>query len=347
MNLFIVLPATADATAIALLPALARLAAYAPPTVDEHGLLHAVLEVLGAADAPPAPLLALGAGMPMPAAGACVMAASPIHLAIHGDDVRVAGRATGLAADYAARAVTLLNGTFATDGIRFVAARSDAWFAQMQQAPDVTTAPVDAVIGQSLYACRPQGRDARLWERYGNEIQMLLFGLNDSTGLTGQVRDETRSASDAAPPNAVWFWGGGALSGGGAWREFRAFAAAADTHDAADLARGAMLASGRETEPLPENLAALPPVAVDQRILVVLPDVGDATLAAQWLAPALTALETGGLSGLTVFAGATATRIWSARPPSWLARLRARLATTRAIRLAAQGSAPAPRPPAP
>jgi hypothetical protein len=335
MNLILALPATAGAASSALPPALSRLAAYASPKVDDRGLLHAILEALGAPDAAPAPLLALGAGLHMSAADACTMAASPILLAIHGDDVRVAGRATGLSADYAARAVALLNATFSADGIHFVAARSDAWFAQMPHTPDVIVDSVDTVIGQSLYACRPQGRDARLWERYGNEIQMLLFGLNDSTGLTGEMRGER----DVPPPNALWLWGGGALLDSATWHGVRALAATADTSDAADLARGVTVASGREYEVPPATLAELAPASIGQAVLVVLPDKDGATLAAQWLLPALRALESGSLSRLTVVTGSVRTHLWSAGPPSWLARVRARLTSSRAMRLPVMDSA--------
>lgn len=348
MNLILVLPAIADAASIALPRALERLAAYCAPTLDAGGLLHAVMAVLGAPDAAPAPLLALGAGMPLPAAGAWLVVASPVHLEIHGDDVRVAARVRGLSTGDAARAIALLNGHFAADGIRFVAARSDAWFAQLPQAPDAVAPPVDSVIGQSLYACRPQGRDARLWERYGNEIQMLLFALNDTTGASGQPQglpqEATRNLGDPSPPNALWFWGGGTLVDGSVWRGVRAYAATADTRDGADLARGVMLASGRTAEALPDSLAALPPSPLDQKVLVVLPDTRAEVLAAHWLTPALTALETGGLSRLTVIAGAASAQIWSATPPSWLARLRARLATARGSPAQALQGAPRARP---
>jgi hypothetical protein len=334
MHLVLVLPeqtaAVQGATSATLPRALARLSVYATPVEDTNGLMHALLQALGEPTLAPAPLLAAGSGVPLRDAATHWLAATPVLLGIQGDDVRVAARVHALPASYAAAAIARFNAMFGDDGVHFGAVRPDAWFASMSVRATMTTTPIDSAIGQSLYAHRPTGPAARRWERFGNEIQMLLFALNDQDG-TGQPAP----GADGEPrPNGVWFWGGGAWPGDVATHlgHVRALAAHDDTSDAADLARGVMLWSQRAPEALPaalevalgQSASAQPTAAPHPITLIVLPAHAEDVLATHWLAPALAALEQRRIGQLTVLAGHAPTLRWSATPPSLITRLRAR-----------------------
>ena len=99
--------------------------------------------------------------------------------------------------DAVAGIVARLDAHFAADGIAFVAAHRDRWYARMREPAQMTTRPTDAAIGGSLYANRPRGPDARRFERFANEMQMLLHAAPENAA---------REATGLAPCNGVWLW---------------------------------------------------------------------------------------------------------------------------------------------
>ncbi len=192
-----------------------RIAGFAVAEPVAGGLVHAALSALAPGVAA-GPLLAAGAGLPV-AHGESWAAATPVTLAIHGDDVRIAGRAIPDAA-FTAAALAALNVHFADDGIAFAAPAPGRWFARFATPPTVTLVPFAAALGGSLYAHRPNGRDGRRCERWGSEIQMLLHALADRSNVAGRAPRAGHEAADG-----VWLWGLGAAGGtpapahAGAW----------------------------------------------------------------------------------------------------------------------------------
>ncbi|MBS0322090.1 MAG: hypothetical protein JSR18_16220 [Proteobacteria bacterium] len=277
------------------------------------GVVHAALDALGLPRDAAGPLVARGLGIDV-AAGDAWAVATPVVLAIHGDDVRIAARAHP-SADATAATLAALNAHFADDGIAFVAPARDTWLARFAAPPAVMLAPFDAALGGSLYAHRPTGPDGRRVERWANEMQMLLHAQNDRSNLAGRARQ----AGDGAP-DAIWWWGLGTARDAPPGHA-RGWADAGSMHEIGALARG--LGSPRA---VPADFAAWLAGArgtVMRESLVVL---SSAHAGAHWIEPALHAWRTGALRALTLLAIRDDGTVFRVRPyPSLLARLRRRL----------------------
>jgi len=76
------------------------------------------------------------------------------------------------------------------------------WYLKPSSVPEITTTPLDVVMGKDIDAFLPDGDDARNWHTRLNEIQILLH--------TSKI-NEKREANNKLTVNSVWFWGGGTL----------------------------------------------------------------------------------------------------------------------------------------
>jgi len=317
MKLTLIVPGllARSAAAFAAVPAFARLARHATgPEVDPRGVAHATLAALGAADAAPvAALAALGAGADP--GDDCVLFADPVTLVAGRDDVVLAGRVADLATDAAAALLAALNAHFAPDGLMFFAPRPDAWFVRMHTTADLTTTPLDRVLGAPIYPHLPSGPDARTWQRWQSEAQMLLFA---------HPVNAERERRGAPPVSGLWFWGGGRRTDLVAPAAAVALAAAGP---AGDLARGFARQVGQTDDRLPETFDAMLAqwTTATERVAVTAPVDDDAALtgfAQRWLAPAVAALERGPLAALDLLAdGDGRAAQWRAQRPTRLARL--------------------------
>lgn len=307
-------------------PALARLASWSSSRSDAPGVEAATLQALGAARAadgrspPVAPAAALGAGLePGPST---VLVADPVSLVAGRDDVRLAARIDDLDADEVAAIVVALDAHFAADGLRFHAPRPDAIFATSATRPSLDTVPLAVALGGVLSAHPPRGADARLWLRWGTEIQMLLF--------THPV-NAARERAGRPAVNGLWFWGGGALDDLGLVAPFRAHAA---DGRAGDVVRGLARHAGGETLRLPASFEAavhaVPATRPAAHVVVALPPLGEARsldwAERDWFAPAAEALARGRIASIAL---ATDRGVWNVPRPGFAARLRARLAPRR------------------
>lgn len=291
--------------------ALSQVASLAEPQ-PVPDLDRAVLDDLDG-DAEPAPLAADGAGIDV--GSAWVVRADPIAMQVGRDDVRLAGVVCDLSDDERHALLALLGAHFASDGLRFVAPRADAWFALYPTPQRIRTTPPGAVGRRALRDCLPFGPDAARWRRWLTETQMLLH-------------EHPLARRDGLPVTGVWFSGGGALPRGGAVPAFDAYAAEGRF---GDLLRGlASLAQrpARPITPLPRALAA----QSTDRIAIALPPIeSGADLSAamrDFVAPALHALRRGDASAIRLIADGNGTAAsWSMQRPHWLARLLRRQAT--------------------
>lgn len=321
--------ASLDRAALASSRALARIASWSKPRIEPGGMPSAVLAALGASapaaghDAPAAPLAALGAGLEPRAS--FVLAAEPVHMVAGRDDVAIASRIDDLDAGDAKSIVDALDAHFAGDGLSFRAPRPDTWFATTDARPDLATVPLDAVLGSMMSPSLPSGRDARLWQRWSTEIQMLLHA---------HPANRERERRGLAPCNGVWFWGGGTLADVGLVAPFRAHA---PEGRGGDLVRGLALAAGGDAMALPSSfeaaIEAVPATRPASHVAVALPEVRDAAALAgierAWLAPAAAWLEHGRLASIALVAGNGVAATWLARRPSLAARLVAGFAPRR------------------
>jgi len=323
--------ASLDRAALASSRALARLASWSVARDEPRGIEAAILAALGAPasdparDLPAAPLAALGAGVETGPSFA--FAAEPVALVAGRDDVAVAARVDDLDAGEAAALVEALNAHFAGDGLAFVAPRPGTWFATFASRPDLRTTPLDAALGGAMSEHLPEGRDARTWQRWSTEIQMLLHAH--------PVNREREQAGRVAC-NGVWFWGGGTLADVGLVAPFRAHA---PEGRGGDLLRGLARHARGEVLALPSSfeatIEAVPATRPATHVAAMLPRVADddalAALERAWLEPALRWLERGRIASIALVAEGEgrAARSWTARRPSMPARLRASLAPRR------------------
>ena len=84
------------------------------------------------------------------------------------------------------------------DGVRLHFVGTARWLVTCNKTVDVLTERPDWIIGELLRPNLPRGRDARLVERWMNELQMLLHAHPVNI-----AREERR----LPPANLVWLWG--------------------------------------------------------------------------------------------------------------------------------------------
>ncbi len=89
------------------------------------------------------------------------------------------------------------------DGVRLEFVSANEWRVVTQREIKVLTERPDWIIGESLRPNLPRGDDARMVERWMNELQMLLFNHP-----VNAARVERR----LLPVNVIWLWGFDGLS---------------------------------------------------------------------------------------------------------------------------------------
>jgi len=133
---------------------------------------------------------------------AYTICADPVYLGVSGDAVTLDARAAAdLTPDDARTLMAILNRHFAVDGLRVTEVSAQEWLLEGAVAIDATTTPPARAHGFSIENFLPQGPQARLLKRIGNEAQMLLH--DTPVNLARQARGQ-------APINAVWLWGASA-----------------------------------------------------------------------------------------------------------------------------------------
>lgn len=299
-----------DRNALAVTRSLSALARYSgAPTVRRGSLDDFLVTPHGSATAA---LAALGAGHDP--AESYVLRADPVSLVAGRNDVALAARIGDLDAGECEAMVATLNAHFAGDGLVFRSPRPDAWFVQMDVAPDVATTPPSAVRG-AIHPHLPTGPDAPKWSRWLSEMQMLLHG---------HPANAARAARGRVPVNGIWISGGGRLTDTPEVPGARMFAAIGST---GDVARG--LARRQQSE-APAPPPDFPALQGPTDTVIVLPRVGRDTfgeLDRLWLAPTVVALERGALDELALLAdGNGVASAWRAARPAWFRRAIAALA---------------------
>jgi hypothetical protein len=305
-----------DPAMLAAAPSLVRLARYAGPPVTRRGDLDAFLAA-GAMDsttAGAAPLAALGAGLDP--GTSYVLRADPVSLVAGRNDVALAARIDDLDGHDAGAMIATLNAHFALDGLTFHAPRADAWFVLQESAPDLTTTPLSAVRG-AIYPWLPAGGDSARWRRWLSEMQMLLHAHPANAG---------REARGRVPVTGVWISEGGRLAQTQQQQASSIFAAPGA---AGDLVRGLARLRGMAAAEPPNRFAGLP-MRHDATVVLDRAVAANASpMLADWLGPALVALERGALARLSLLAdGNGIAAAWHAARPPWRMRALARMAAT-------------------
>jgi len=151
----------------------------------------------------PSAALCLLADAPELARDGCWFHADPVHLRPDRDRLLLfAGPALAPRVDEADALVAAFNAHFAGDGLYLIAVRPDRWYLRVAEPPNLRTCPLYDVVGRDLDACLPSGPDARAWNRWQNEAQMLFYG---------HPVNQARETAGRPVISGVWTWGGGVL----------------------------------------------------------------------------------------------------------------------------------------
>lgn len=326
MHLILVAPGllARPQAALAAVRSLAVLAGRArEPHVYRAGLAAALLGALEVPSATAtAPLAALGAGIEV---SDYVIAADPVLFAADRDDVVLIQRVDDLTGAESAALIELLNRHFEADGLTFIAARPDAWFARCARIPAIATTPFDTAVLHGIFPFLPTGADALTWQRWQNEISMLVHEhpVNDA-----------RQAAGKAPVTGIWFSGGGTLADVNTLPAANVRAAVGRV---GDLARGIATRGGgvqkslMPSEPLAQMIGDVGATSRDvDAVHVFVTDAIDdndklAQLETSWLTPALHALDRKQLARFTLIAdGHGAAVRWTAMAQTLWQRMTAR-----------------------
>lgn len=135
--------------------------------------------------------------------GYCLRA-DPVHVKADRDRLLMLGNDGLQVTQTEAEALAgAFNQLFAEDGLTLHTPAPLRWYLTMAAAPQLTTSPLQAVVGQDVDPHLPQGEQALHWHKILNEIQMLFY--------THPV-NEARRARGQMEINSVWLWGGGELT---------------------------------------------------------------------------------------------------------------------------------------
>ncbi len=96
-----------------------------------------------------------------------------------------------------------LNEHFAGMGLRFHAPHPRRWYLELQDEPQMATAPLRQVAWHDAKFHQPQGADALRWQRVITEVQMLMYA---------HPVNQVRAARGELIIGSLWLWGGGRAS---------------------------------------------------------------------------------------------------------------------------------------
>jgi hypothetical protein len=287
----------------ALLTLLARARQRRAEAGDSDALLLQLFGILPVhdADAPVAALSRLGETDVIETDGYWLRA-DPVHL--HADQARLllfGPRVLTVQIDEARVLAAAFNAVYSADGWRLETPHPQRWYLRLPDDPQIRTHPLHAVIGRNIDAFLPHGANGKRWHGVLNEVQMLFHDnpVNTAREDRGQL-----------PINSVWFWGGGRLPGITPQRWTQVCSAE-------PFAPGLAVAAGVAVAGETDITAAWVKDRRDAEQLVVLSELQEAvsysdadawsaaltSLERDWAAPALVALQSGGLDALRLYPG--------------------------------------------
>ena len=130
-----------------------------------------------------------------------VAVATPLHAALGLTDITPVDPSTlSLSADESRALCEAADAHMREEGVRLHFVDAARWLVACNQTVDVLTERPDWIIGELLRPNLPRGRDARLIERWMNELQMLLHE---------HPMNIAREKRRLPAVNLVWLWGFG------------------------------------------------------------------------------------------------------------------------------------------
>jgi len=131
------------------------------------------------------------------------MRADPVHL-VAGQQglIMLANQELQLDDDEAGSLAAEITQALNEEGWTLKVPNPHRWYLKPANVPEITTTPLDVVMGRDVHRFLPEGSDAKTWHTFLNEIQILLH--------TSEINVERESAGRLSA-NSLWFWGGGSL----------------------------------------------------------------------------------------------------------------------------------------
>ena len=130
--------------------------------------------------------------------------ATPLHAALGLTDLTPLDPALIALTEHESRALCeAADQHLSVDGVRLSFVETSTWLVTCADGISVLTERPDWLIGEPLRPNLPLGKDARMVERWMNELQMLLFA---------HPVNASREELGLPPINVVWLWGFGGAS---------------------------------------------------------------------------------------------------------------------------------------
>jgi hypothetical protein len=137
-------------------------------------------------------------GMVAPGA---LLRADPVHLRANQNGlILFDAENLRVTADEAQALAEAFNRHYAADGLRLELPTPTRGYLHLPQQPDLRTTPLTRALGRDVDACLPAGPEARHWQRFLNEVQMLFHA---------HPVNQAREAQRRPMINSLWLWGGG------------------------------------------------------------------------------------------------------------------------------------------
>ena len=217
------------------------------------------------------------------AASAAWLRADPVYARpdINGVRLLAHGEAMGLGHPDIAALLPALRPLFGDTGFTIDAPTPGRWYLRLPREAKLPAfaEPAD-VLGADLFEYLPEGPEGRRWRALLSEAQVVLHN---------HPHNAARIASGKPPVNSLWFWGGGILPDHVASRH-----AGVETDEATLLA----LASAANVQALVPSARFAAPSA--DTLYDLRGSHNCATLASDWLMPAIDALHRGELARLAL-----------------------------------------------
>ncbi|MDR4653288.1 MAG: phosphoglycerate mutase [Nitrosomonas sp.] len=131
------------------------------------------------------------------------LCADPVHLRIEQNHIMLADRFMfQITPEEALKFSEAINQILAQDNITVLPLNPYRWYIRLSCPPELHTQTLNAATCNNINYLMPAGKDAGIWHKIINEIQMLLHD---------HPLNQERAARDELAINSLWFWGGGFL----------------------------------------------------------------------------------------------------------------------------------------
>lgn len=201
MELHLLIPSLLQALKPDLkLPALARLFQIAKKSNGINNIYQALATLFGMSNPSVAPITYLADTKTLPQG--IWMRADPVYIDLGIEQaILINADYCGLTLEEAQALIASINEQIKDFEI-ILGDHPTHWYIQLNQYPNIELAPLPEVIGKDIKAYLPQGEEAKVWQQWLSEIQMILYQ---------HPVNQKREQNGQSPINNLWLWGAGIL----------------------------------------------------------------------------------------------------------------------------------------